>query len=53
MGFFLDPGEWDGSDLFMPMNASPTLLTVRAGELVRRARLPNVRIEPANYEAMP
>jgi hypothetical protein len=36
----------------MPMNAGPTLLTARAGELVRRARLRSERIEPANYEAV-
>lgn len=53
LGLFLDPRDWDGSDLFMPPNANVVLLTARAGGLMRRARLRNLRIEPANYELLP
>ncbi len=44
LGMFLDPHEWDGADLFMPPNAGDVLLTTRAGDVVKRARLRNVRI---------
>jgi hypothetical protein len=47
---FLDPHEWDGSDLFMPTNSGSVLLTGRAADIVKRARLRNVRLEPAHYE---
>ena len=47
---FLDPLEWDGSDVFMPSNSGVVLLGARAAAVVRSARLRNVQLEPAHYE---
>jgi len=48
-GMFLDPLEWDGSDLFTPTNSGVVLFGARAANVVRRARLRNVQLEPAHY----
>ena len=48
---YLDPREWDGSDLFHPANENTVLVTARAAELIRDAHLKNVRLEPAGLES--
>src|SRR5438105_13451069 len=35
LGHYLDPREWDGSDLFHPANENTILVTARAAELIR------------------
>lgn len=53
LGQYLDPAEWDGSDLFVPANTSEILVTSSCAELLKRARLRNLRLEPAGLEATP
>ena len=53
LGHYLDPREWDGSDLFHPGNENTILVTARAAELIREAHLKNVRLEPAGLESTP
>ena len=53
LGHYLDPREWDGSDLFHPANEGTILVTPRAAEAIRDARLKNVLLEPGGLEPPP
>ncbi len=52
-GYFLDPAEWDGSDLFVPANTSEVLVTAPCADLLKKARFRNLRLEPASLETKP
>ena len=53
LGHYLDPREWDGSDLFHPESEGTILVTARAAEAIRDADLKNVVLEPAGLEPPP
>jgi hypothetical protein len=53
LGEFLDPADWDGSDFFCPENWISFLVTARAAEQLRKARLRNLRLECGSLEPMP
>ena len=46
---YLDPLEWDGADLFMPVNYKGTLVAPRAAKALQSAHLRNVELEPAGF----
>jgi hypothetical protein len=52
-GEFLDPSDWDGSDFFCPANYAGFLVTGRASEALRRARLRNLHFECGSLEPLP
>ena len=51
LGQYLDPAEWDGSDMFVAANWNGTLLTAQCANMLKKARLRNVRLEPAGLES--
>ena len=53
LGHYLDPREWDGSDLFRPGCEGTILVTARAVEAIRDAHLKNVVLQPAGLEPLP
>jgi hypothetical protein len=53
LGHYLDPQEWDGSDLFHPGSEGTILVTARAAEALEEAHLKNVVLEPAGLEPQP
>jgi hypothetical protein len=53
LGQYLDASEWDGSDIFLAANSGSILVTNNCAELLKRARLRNLRLEPAGLEAAP
>ena len=53
LGQFLDPREWDESDLFHPTNEGTTLVTRRAAQIIEEAGLRNVLLEPAGFSPTP
>jgi hypothetical protein len=53
VGQYLDPGEWDGSDVFVAANHNAILLSDRGADVIRRARLSNVEVSPAGLEPLP
>ena len=53
LGHFLDPQEWDGSDLFHPTNEGTILVTARAAQIFQETRLRNVLLEPAGLAPLP
>jgi hypothetical protein len=53
LGEFLDPADWDGSDFFCPENWVSFLLSDRAADELRKARLRNLRLECGSLERMP
>ena len=50
LGTFLDPGQWDGSDVFMPDDLQAVLLAPSRVSELKRVRFRNVSIEPASLE---
>jgi hypothetical protein len=50
---YLDPREWDGSDLFHPANEGTILVTSRAAQAIDDAHLKNVLLEPRGLEPPP
>jgi hypothetical protein len=46
---YLDPLEWDGADLFMPVNHKAILLAPGAARALKSAQLRNVALEPAGF----
>jgi hypothetical protein len=53
IGQYLDPGESDGSDVFLPANRRSILLTGAAAEKIARLGLRNVDLQPAGLEPLP
>jgi hypothetical protein len=53
LGYFLDPTEWDGSDLFVPANTSEILVVPACAAMLKKARLRNLRLEPVGLEVTP
>jgi hypothetical protein len=53
LGQYLDPTEWDGSDLFVPANQQVILLTAQAAHALDAARLRNLVVDPAGLEPTP
>lgn len=53
IGQYLDPNEWDGSDLFLPANRRSILVAGPAAEKIARLGLRNVNLEPAGIEPLP
>jgi len=52
-GWFLDPRQWDGSDFFVPANMNGIFLAPAAAAVIRKMRLANVDLHPANFEPLP
>jgi hypothetical protein len=53
LGEFLDPADWDGSDFFCPANWNGFLVTKRAADSLRKARLRNLYFECGSLEPRP
>ena len=53
IGQYLDPREWDGSDLFLPANRRSILVTGPTAEKIARLDLRNVELLPAGIEPLP
>ena len=53
IGQYLDPHEWDGSDLFLPRNRRSILVTGPAAKEIARFRFRNVDLRPAGIEPLP
>jgi hypothetical protein len=53
IGHYLDPSQWDGSDMFRPSNEGTPLLTARAAKTISDVGLRNVALEPAGLSAAP
>jgi hypothetical protein len=53
LGQYLDPKEWDGSDLFVPSNRNVILIARQAAETLEAAHLSNLELDPAGLEATP
>jgi hypothetical protein len=53
LGQYLDPREWDGSDMFHPANEGTVLVSSRASQAIQQARLKNVLLEPAGLAPIP
>jgi hypothetical protein len=51
LGRFIDPANWDGTDVFVADGSGEVLLAPPSVEAVRRAALRNVDLEPAGLEA--
>ena len=52
LGTFIDPGNWDGTDLFVADGSGEVLLAPSRVNAIRRASLRNVELEPAGLEAL-
>jgi len=53
IGQYLDPHEWDGSDVFLPTNRRSILVTGPAAKGIARFRFRNVDLQPAGLEPLP
>jgi hypothetical protein len=53
IGQYLDPLEWDGSDLFLPANRRSILVTGPAAEKIAGLGLSNLDLQPAGIEPLP
>ncbi len=49
-GQYLDPRDWDGSDLFHPVHDGTSLVAARAADVIEGAHLKNVLLEPGGLE---
>jgi hypothetical protein len=50
---FLDPGKWDGSDLFLPSNRTSILVAAPLAASLETMMLRNVVLEPAGLQTTP
>ncbi len=53
LGQYLDPREWDGSDLFHAANEGAVFVTSRAAQIIQEARLKNVLLQPGGLAPIP
>jgi len=44
-GYQIDIASWDGSDFFIPQHITSTLVTERAAEVMKKAKLTNVALD--------
>jgi hypothetical protein len=51
LGTFIDPANWDGTDLFVADGSGEVLVSPSTVRAVQRASLRNVELEPAGLEA--
>jgi hypothetical protein len=51
LGTFIDPGNWDGTDVFVADGSGAVLVSPSTADVVERASLRNVELEPAGLEA--
>ena len=53
LGQYLDPLEWDGSDILCPENRTAVFVTGPAAELLLAAKLTNLHFELGGFEPTP
>jgi len=53
LGSFLDPKEWDGSDIFVASNNNTIFVTRRAADEIRVQQLSNLDLRLSAFEELP